>query len=312
MNIGIDLGGTNIAAAVVDRDGAIIRRTAVPTPSRGGAKAVTDGMMRVCEMLSEEEGSISSIGIGIPGIVNNETGEILYTTNLPLDGTNIAEILNAKFHCPVYLENDANCAALGETIAGGTKGAQDVVFITLGTGIGGGIIIGGRLLTGINGAAGEIGHMVVVSGGRQCECGRKGCWERYASATGIARTANEFMETHRDSVLWKLCGGNPDDINGKNVFDAYHLGDRAAEKTVGLFVEHLAEGVANIINFLEPDMFCIGGGLSNEWDSFVTPLLEAVNASIIARHAAKLPKTRIVKATLGNDAGIIGAAMLGA
>ena len=311
MYIGIDLGGTNIAAAVVDKDGAIIKRTKMPTAADRGARTVIEGLLSVCETLVEEGTAPLSIGIGVPGSVNDENGEVVFTPNLPLSGVNIAGALQKKFGCPVHLGNDANCAALGEAIAGGAKGAQDVVFITLGTGIGGGIVIGGQLYTGINGAAGELGHMVTVPGGRACGCGRKGCWERYASASGIIRTANEFMEKYSDSLLWELCGGAADKVNGHLIFDAYRTGDQAARLTVEQYIEHLATGIINIINILEPELFCIGGGISNEWDSFAMPLQMAVDAEKYTRSSAQSPQTRIVKAVLGNDAGIIGAAMLG-
>ena len=311
MYIGIDLGGTNVAAALVDENGAIVKRAGIPTAAGGGAKTVIDGLLRVCETLIEGETAPLSIGIGVPGTVNEESGEVLFTPNLPLSGVNIARDLHDKYGCPVCLGNDANCAALGETIAGCAKGAQDVVFITLGTGIGGGIILNGRLHTGVNGAAGELGHMVIIAGGRECGCGRKGCWERYASASGLNRTAGEFMQTHPDSLLWELSDGVPANVNGHLLFDAFRAGDRAAQMTVELYIEHLAAGIVNIINILEPEMFCIGGGLSNAWDCFAEPLALAVNAEKYTRTSKESPQTRIVKAKLGNDAGIIGAAMLG-
>ena len=201
MYIGIDLGGTNIAAALVDKSGNIKKRAGIPTDTKDGAQSVINGLITVCEKLTGEGISPLSIGIGVPGSVIDETGEVSFTPNLPLTGENITRELREKYACPLHIGNDANCAALGEVVAGGAKGAKDVVFITLGTGVGGGIIIGGSLHTGANGAAGELGHMVISSGGRKCGCGRKGCWERYASASGIIKTAIEFMESHRDSLM---------------------------------------------------------------------------------------------------------------
>ena len=311
MYIGIDLGGTNIAAALVDEGGCIIKRADIPTAAADGAKAVTDRVVRVCEMLTEHESALSSIGIGVPGTVDNETGEVVFTPNLPLSGVNITRELRQKYGCPIYTGNDANCAALGEAIAGGAKGARDVVFMTLGTGVGGGIILGGRLHTGINGAAGELGHTVIITGGRECGCGRKGCWERYASASGIIRTAIEFMQSHPDSLLWEICGGLAETINGRAIFDAYRAGDRAARLTVGRYIEHLAAGIVNITNILEPELFCVGGGISNAWDCLAEPLQALVDAEKYMRFSPRSPQTRIVKAELGNDAGIIGAALLG-
>ena len=311
MYIGIDLGGTNIAAALVDKNGVILKRAGVPTGTDGGAKNVTDRIQSVCETLTENEASPISIGVGVPGTVNDETGEVIFTPNLPLSGVNIAGELKKKYECPVHIGNDANCAALGETVAGGAKGARDVVFITLGTGVGGGIILNRRLHTGVNGAAGELGHMVIIAGGRACGCGRKGCWERYASASGLIETANEFMKTHSDSKLWELCGGESEKVNGRTVFDAYRTGDRVAKLTVEQYVEHLATGIVDIINILEPELFCVGGGISNAWDCLSEPLKAAVDAEKYTRFSLQSPQTSIVKAALGNDAGIIGAAFLG-
>ena len=312
MYIGIDLGGTNIAAAIVDSAGAITKRASLPTNAAAGANVVIDGLSSVCSSLIGDSTEIPlSIGIGVPGTVNDEAWEVVFTPNLPFRNINIVSKLQEKYGCPVRLGNDSNCAALGETVAGGAMGAQDVVFLTLGTGIGGGIILGGRLHTGLSGAASELGHMVILTGGRKCGCGRLGCWESYASATGLIRTAIEFMGTHEESLLWELCGGLTDKVNGKAVFDAYRKGDQAAQKTVERYIEHLAAGIVNIINVLEPEMICVGGGISSAWDCLSEPLQALVDAEKYFRFSPYAPQTKIVKAQLGNDAGIIGAAFLG-
>jgi len=312
MHIGIDLGGTNIAAAFVDKDGVITKRASISANAAGGPYAVIDGLMRVCEvLLADTAEAPSSIGIGVPGTVNDGAGEVVFTPNLPFHNINVTQGLKNKYKCPVHLGNDANCAALGETVAGGAKGAQDVAFITLGTGIGGGIILGGRLFTGLSGAASELGHMVIVAGGRKCGCGRHGCWERYASASGLIGTAIEFMKEHEDSLLWDHCGGLAENINGKAVFDAFRAGDPAAILTVGKYTEHLAAGIVNIINIIEPEMICVGGGISNSWDCLSEQLQSLVDAEKFFRFSLHAPQTKIVRAQLGNDAGIIGAAFLG-
>ena len=312
MHIGIDLGGTNIAAAFVDDDGVITKRASISANASGGPKAVIDGLMNVCKLLLSDTTEVpSSIGIGVPGTVNDEAGEVVFTPNLPFHNINVTYDLKKEFNCPVHLGNDANCAALGETVAGGAKGAQDVAFITLGTGIGCGIILGGRLLTGLSGAASELGHMVILTGGRKCGCGRRGCWEKYASATGLIATAKEFMESYSDSLLWELCGGSAEDVNGKAVFDAFRAGDHAAKLTIGRYVEHLAAGIVNIINIIEPEMICVGGGISNSWDCLSEQLESLVDAEKFFRFSPHAPQTKIVRAQLGNDAGIIGAAFLG-
>jgi glucokinase len=197
MHIGIDLGGTNIAAALVDDDGAIKERVSIPTNAKAGLDAVVGGLFSVCEILTHaREIPLLSIGIGVPGAVNDKTGDVIFTANLPLTGVNISHGLQDHFGCPVRLGNDANCAALGEATTGAAKDTKISVFITLGTGVGGGIIIDGNLFTGFGGAAGELGHVVTDQGGRECGCGRRGCWETYSSATGLIKTA-----TDRKSVV---------------------------------------------------------------------------------------------------------------
>ena len=311
MRIGIDLGGTNTAAALVDERGGIIKRVSIKTDSSGGAQTVIDGLITVCEnLLSGAGGEPTSIGIGVPGTVDAKKGEVIFTPNLPLSGVSITSDLHKKYACPICIGNDANCAALGEYIAGGAKGARDAVLITLGTGVGGGIIIDGKLHNGVSGAAGELGHMVIVAGGRACGCGRHGCLESYGSSTAIKRTAKEFMGLHKDSAMWGLCGGKTDELSGRSVFEAYRAGDHAAILTVEHFLEHLAAGIVNIINILEPEMICIGGGVSNEWDDIAIPLQKKVDAERYPHTLSDKNRTKIVRAVLGNDADIIGAAML--
>lgn len=312
MYIGIDLGGTNIAAAIVDGEGAILERTSIRANAGGGAGAIIGGLLEVCRiLLNGVEEAPTAIGIGVPGIVNDMTGEVVFTPNLPLREIKVTDELQEKYQCPIHLGNDANCAALGETVAGGARGAKDVVLITLGTGVGGGVILGGRLCTGISGGAGELGHHVIFSGGRKCGCGRLGCWESYASASGLIRTAIEFMGTYTDSLLWELSGGLAEKVNGAAVFDAYRAGDQAARLTVENYVQHLGAGIVNIINMLEPEMICVGGGISNSWDCLAEPIQALVDAEQYFRFSPKAPKVKIVRAVLGNDAGIIGAALLG-
>jgi len=312
MYVGIDLGGTNIAAALVDSDGRIGERTSIRADSSGGAKTIIDGLIEVSEYLLRDTYSTPpAIGIGVPGTVNDEAGEVVFTPNLPLKGVNITRELQERFGCPVRLGNDANCAALGEMIAGGARGAQDIVFITLGTGVGGGLIMGGRLITGLSGGGCEIGHQVILAGGRKCGCGRFGCWESYASATGLVKTAAEYRKTHPYSLLWDNSKGASDRISGKAVFEAYRAGDHAAILAVGQYVEHLSIGLVNLINMLEPELICIGGGVSYAWDCLEEPVQSFIDAERFYRFSPDAPHTRIVRAELGNDAGIIGAALLG-
>jgi len=312
MYVGVDLGGSKIGAAIVTGEGEILQRVNIPTNATGGPDAVVNGVIAACDALLENyEGQPVSIGIGVPGQVRDDIGMVVFTPNLPLKDIDMVTKLSAKYDCPVRLGNDANCAALGEVVSGGAKGVKDVVAITLGTGLGGGIIIGGKLHTGLSGAAGELGHMVIIAGGRECGCGRRGCWESYASATGLKKTAMEFMVKHSESMMWDLCVGMVERLDGRTVFDAYRASDPAAILTVNKYTEHLAIGMVNIINILEPDVFCVGGGVSYAWDCLEEPLKAAIELERFTRFSTSTPQTKIVKAALGNDAGIIGAAMLG-
>jgi len=312
MYVGVDLGGTKIAAAIVNDEGMIIKKVQASTVADGGPDDVVKGIIESCDtLLAKSEEQPSSIGIGVPGTVRDDIGLVVFTPNLPLRDVHMADILRKVYKCPVLLGNDANCAALGEVVAGGAKGAKDVVMITLGTGLGGGVIIGGKLHTGLSGAGGELGHMVIFPGGRMCGCGRRGCWETYAAATGLKNTALEFMEENPDSLMWELCEGTTNKLNGMIIFEAYRAADPTAIFTVSKYIEHLSIGVIDIINMLEPELFCVGGGISNAWDCIEKPLTEAVEKEKFMRFSSDVPGTKLVKATLGNDAGIIGAAMLG-
>jgi len=311
MFIGVDLGGTNIAAAIVDEDGAIKKTVSIPTVAKD-ENSVIRGIINTCEGLLKDTDEVpQSIGIGVPGAVRDDIGMVVFTPNLPLKHVYMAKEISERFGCPVRLGNDANCAALGEVIAGSAKGMKNVTMITLGTGLGGGFIIDGKLHTGLSGSAGELGHMVIFSGGRDCGCGRKGCWESYASATGLKITATEFLENHQDSLIWELCSGNLENLNGRIIFNAYREADAAAVFIVNQYISHLAVGIVNIINLLEPELLCVGGGISDAWDCIEEPLKAAVDSERFARFADGSVEMKIAKAELGNDAGIIGAAMLG-
>jgi len=312
MYVGVDLGGSKIAAAIVNDEGDILKRVHIPTKASGGADSIVNGIIQACSTLLDETSSTPlSIGIGVPGAVRDDTGIVVFTPNLPLLNVDMTSALSEKYRCPVRLGNDANCAVLGEAKSGSAKGAKDVAMITLGTGIGGGIVIDGRLLSGLSGSAGEVGHMVIIYGGRKCGCGRQGCWETYASASGLVKTALEFMDENPDSLMWELCVGLIERVDGRTVFDAYSNNDPTAILSVNKYVEHLAIGIVNIINILEPEIFCIGGGVSNAWPYMEEPLTAAVELEKYVRFSTDTPKTKLVKAVLGNDAGIIGAAMLG-
>ena len=311
--IGIDLGGINIAAGLVNEEGALLAKKSVPTEAESGsAESITQKMIALTLALIEEnnltEKDIHSVGIGCPGAVDAKEGAIILTPNLPFRNYNVREAFAAKTQIPVYLDNDANCAALGEVAAGAAKEYNTAIAITLGTGVGGGIIIDGKIYNGFNFAGGELGNMITHRNGRQCGCGRKGCLEAYASATALINDTREAAKAHPESKINELCGGDLSKVNGKTAFDGKRLGDPVATAVVDNYIEELGEGIINYINIFQPEIILLGGGISNERENLLAPLREYVFR--YSYGSDLLPRTKIERAALGNDAGIIGAAML--
>ena len=312
--IGIDLGGTNIVASVVDDDYNIIGTSKTPTNSPRSADEIFDDIADVCEEAVKAAGltmeDIDSVGMGTPGTVNRD-GVIEFANNLAFNNVPARTMLAKRINKPeekVFIENDANCAALGEAYAGCGNGAKDFVAVTLGTGVGSGVIIGGKIVNGVNYAGGECGHMVIVVDGEQCSCGRKGCWEAYASATALIRQTKKAMEEYPDSLMHKLAK-EEGKVSGRTAFDAMRLGDIAGIKVVDDYIKYVACGLINIVNALQPEIICIGGGICNEGETLMKPLRRFVQSERYSIHS-KI-QTKIVKAELGNDAGVIGAALLG-
>lgn len=312
--IGIDLGGTNIVASVVDDDYNIIGTSKTPTNSPRSADEIFDDIADVCEEAVKTAGltmeDIDSVGMGTPGTVNQD-GVIEFANNLAFNNVPARTMLAKRINKPeekVFIENDANCAALGEAYAGCGNGAKDFVAVTLGTGVGSGVIIGGKIVNGVNYAGGECGHMVIVVDGEQCSCGRKGCWEAYASATALIRQTKKAMEEYPDSLMHKLAK-EEGKVSGRTAFDAMRLGDIAGLKVVDDYIKYVACGLINIVNALQPEIICIGGGICNEGETLMKPLRRFVQSERYSIHS-KI-QTKIVKAELGNDAGVIGAALLG-
>ena len=312
--IGIDLGGTNIVASVVDDDYNIIGTSKTPTNSPRSADEIFDDIADVCEEAVKTAGltmeDIDSVGMGTPGTVNQD-GVIEFANNLAFNNVPARTMLAKRINKPeekVFIENDANCAALGEAYAGCGNGAKDFVAVTLGTGVGSGVIIGGKIVNGVNYAGGECGHMVIVVDGEQCSCGRKGCWEAYASATALIRQTKKAMEEYPDSLMHKLAK-EEGKVSGRTAFDAMRLGDIAGIKVVDDYIKYVACGLINIVNALQPEIICIGGCICNEGETLMKPLRRFVQSERYSIHS-KI-QTKIVKAELGNDAGVIGAALLG-
>ena len=313
--VGIDLGGTNIVAGVVNSDYEIIARaeckTAIPRPEADVCDSMADVVKKAVKKAKLTMDDISSIGIGVPGAVNPTTGIIETSPNLLFKNwdvrTMMMERLNNKF---VKIENDANAAPLGEFLAGSAKGCTNAVCVTLGTGVGGGIIIDGKIYSGSNFAGAELGHMVIVKDGKECGCGRKGCWEAYASATALINMTKDAIRNEKAEFSYMLNSveGDINQVNGKTPFDAMLAGDFTGKAVIDDYVSYLACGIVNVINIFQPDVLCIGGGVSKQGETLLGPVRAIVEQERITKHNDK--QTQICAATLGNDAGIIGAACL--
>lgn len=310
--VGIDLGGTNIVAGVVDEEYNIIAKASTKTNCPRPEKEIADDMAKMAlEAVKNANLSIDQIewvGVGTPGIANSSTGIIEYSNNLGFKNTPMVKYIQETINKPVFIENDANAAAYGEFVAGAAKGAKNAVCITLGTGVGGGIIIDGKIYSGSNFAGAEIGHTVIEVDGAQCSCGRKGCFEAYSSATGLIRMTKEAMAQFPDSLMNKSAE-EKGKVTARTSFDCMRAGDKYAKDVVDKYIKYLAAGITNTINIFQPDILCIGGGVCNEGDPLLLPMKELVKKEVYTRNSDK--NCEIVIAKLGNDAGIIGAAFLG-
>ncbi len=308
--VGIDLGGTNIAAAVVDENGKIYgrakKKTNAPRPYTEICADMAECALESIKASGMELEQIESVGVGSPGSINKEEGLVEFANNLDFHNAPIVACLEEKLNKKVYLENDANAAAWGEYVAGTGKDVKSLVMITLGTGVGGGIIENGRLVTGAWGRGAELGHTVIMAGGEPCNCGRRGCLEAYTSATALIRQTKRAMEKNPDSELWKVVNGDINAVNGKTPFLA---NDDVAKEVISTYLSYLAEGVLDVINLLQPEIIAIGGGISHEGEGVLIPLREKVQSQSYTRFSEN--QTKIVLASLGNDAGIIGAGLLG-
>ena len=310
--LGIDLGGTNIVAGIVDDKFNIISKVSRKTNMPREDYKIVDDMAAVAKEAAVKANidfdDISGFGIGAPGSIDTKTGEIIYSNNIDFYNVKLADMMLERTGKKFYVQNDANAAAYGEYIAGAGKGTKNFVMITLGTGVGGGIVIDGKIHSGFNGAGGELGHTVIQMNGEACTCGRNGCFEAYASATALIRQTKQAMIRYPKSIMWQLCKDNINAVNGLTSFDAMRKGDAAAKTVVDNYIYYLSVGIANIINIFQPEIICIGGGVSKEGDFIIKPLKEIVSGENYARFIDK--QTDIKEAKLGNDAGIIGAAYI--
>lgn len=310
--IGIDLGGTNIVAGLVEQDFRIVDKCSVKTRVPRSVESMAADMAQMAQTLLERNRllwqDVASVGVGVPCTANLENGHMEDANNLGFDDVPFLPLLAEKIPVPVYFGNDANVAAWGEYRTGGYR-EDSFVMVTVGTGIGGGIILGGKLWPGINGAAAEFGHMTIDHDGIPCNCGRRGCFEAMASANALIAQAREQMRKHPESMLWSLCGGNAAKVEAKTVFDGAAAGDETARELLEAYITYLAEGITNIINIFQPAVLCVGGGVSRAGEALLRPLREKVARRIYSRNSKR--NTRIELAKLDNDAGILGAALLG-
>lgn len=311
--IGVDVGGTNIACGIVDDDCNIIARSKVKTNEQGKAEysvvleKIKSAVRIACDEAEIVPAAAHSIGIGCPGTCNSDSGIVEYSNNLGFLNVPLRKDVEDEFKIPVYLDNDANAAAFGEFVAGAAKGANSTVVITLGTGVGSGIVIDGKIYRGANFAGGEIGHTVIVVDGAPCTCGRKGCFEAYSSATGLVRMTAQAIEQNPETLMARMAREDGK-VSARTAYKAMKEGDATAKEVTEEYVKYLSCGIANVINTFQPDILCIGGGVCNEGDTLLTPLKAAVAEQIYSKRSAK--NTDIVICSLGNEAGIIGAAML--
>lgn len=310
MRVGIDLGGTNIAVGLVNEEGQIVLKKSAPTGAERPWQEVVNDMAKLVLDLVKEAGlevsDIEQIGIGSPGTPQKDTGMILFSNNLFWHNVPLRDAMEKLIPVPVKIDNDANVAALGETLFGAAKGAKDAILVTLGTGVGGGIILDGKVYDGINNAGAEVGHMVIMSGGEPCNCGRLGCWEVYASATALIRMGNAAAAAHPESILAqkrKKRGG----LNGLAVFKAADENDPVAIEVIDRYIFYVSEGIINLVNIFQPEVVMLGGGISAQGERLLRPIRQHLMRYVYCK---EVNGPKLACAALGNDAGIIGAAFL--
>lgn len=309
-NIGIDFGGTNIVIGLV-RGIQLIDTIRFSTDTTISAEKLIEKIAENVRQLLFRNvipmENVHSIGAGVPGTANLETGIVEYANNIGFYNTPFIKLLEQYLEKKVYFDNDANVAALGEYMIEKSK-AKSFLLVTLGTGIGCGMIMDGKIYRGINYAAGEIGHMTIRYDGKPCNCGRRGCFEAYASSKALVELTREKMQEAKDSMLWELCSRQLENIDGKLLFEAVAGGDKTALKIREEYVEYLAQGLANIINILQPEALRIGGGVSRASELFLPQVIEKVSRMIYSRDSEKNTDIRVARSF--NEAGIIGASLL--
>ena len=309
---GVDIGGTGIKVGAVSPEGKLLHSESAPTQAALGYEVLASDIAGLINKVMEEKGisldEVGGIGLGCPGSIDDKKGVVIYSNNINLTNAPLCDEVKKHINKPVYIGNDANCAALGEYFALGDNNVDHMVAITLGTGVGGGIIINKKIFTGFNGVAGELGHTTLIMDGEPCTCGRKGCWEAYASVTALNRDAVNAAKNAPDSLLAKEIAANDGKSNGKILFGCAQNGDATALDVLDKYAKYVAEGIVDLINIFQPEYVVIGGGVSAQGDYLLNPIKKYVAKST---YGGELVKTAEIKmAKLGNDAGIIGAALL--
>lgn len=309
--IGVDVGGTNLVAGLMNEDCEILDKASHLVDHSQTPEQLCGEIVRLAKQVCQSGGvtkkEVKAVGIGLPGQVNNKTGVVVRTPNMPFQNTPVRQLFQQQWDMPVFLGNDADCAAIGEYRSGAAKGCSPAVTVTLGTGIGAGMVVDGKLFTGIGGSGMEVGHMIIHPNGHLCGCGSRGCWEQYGSATALIRMTRQAMEQDRHSVLWELCGGDLSKVQGRTAFQGARQGDGAALRVLENYRQGLSIGLIDLVNILQPQIICLGGGISNaDDDLLLTPLRELVKKG---SYDKSMP-TRLERAALGNDAGVVGAALL--
>ena len=309
--IGVDVGGMSIKGGLVSKDGKIVAKYTVPTNVYDKDYSISEDIRKVIEGTMAEGGvtvkHIIGIGIGQPGAVDSVRGVIRYSNNIALENVPVVDELKRYFDLPIKINNDANCAALGEQVFGAGKGYNDVVFVTLGTGVGGGFIINGKLFEGRECAGAEPGHMVIVADGERCNCGRRGCWEAYASVSALIRQTKAAMEKAPSSLMHEEAA-KEGKVSGMTAFVAAKRGDKEAQKVVDTYIRYVGEGLVNLANIFRPDVILLGGAISKEKERLTVPLQKMMDEESFG--AKFNPRVEVKIASLQNDAGILGAAAL--
>ncbi len=305
--IGVDIGGTSVKAGAVDKQGKILCEKKCKTQS-GADIVIADMITLIKDIIAATGETPIAIGLGCPGLINSKNGEVVYSNNLHWQNVPLKAKIQEAFGLPVFITNDANAAALGECFCGAGKKYQSMIMITLGTGVGSGIVVNGKLFEGNLGAGVELGHEVIRVGGEKCTCGRRGCFEAYGSATALIRFARRAMQKDKSSLLWKYSEGDEEKVDGVIIFKAMREGDKTAAKVVKKYIYYLSEGLANITNAFHPEALVLGGGICAAGDVFLKPLKKRVDKYTYG--GTDFAPVDLIIAELGNDAGICGAAKL--